>query len=78
VSALLHPTNSHPAWYFIARLRRRQNELCAVICCGPRKSLDDNPLKNTGLTGIYSDILVLTGFSAVLVGLSVAFFKRQI
>jgi ABC-type multidrug transport system permease subunit len=35
-------------------------------------------LKNTGLTGIYSDILVLTGFSAVLVSLSVAFFKRQI
>jgi ABC-2 type transport system permease protein len=35
-------------------------------------------LKNTGFSGIYSDILTLTGFSIVLVGLSVAFFKRQI
>jgi ABC-2 type transport system permease protein len=35
-------------------------------------------LKNTGFSGIYSDILILTGFSIVLVGLSVALFKRQI
>jgi len=35
-------------------------------------------LKNTGFPGIYSDILVLSGFSIVLVSLSVAFFKRQI
>jgi ABC-2 type transport system permease protein len=35
-------------------------------------------LKNTGFSGIYSDILILTGFSIVLVSLSVAFFKRQI
>lgn len=35
-------------------------------------------LKNTGFPGIYSDILILSGFSAVLVILSVAFFKRQI
>jgi len=35
-------------------------------------------LKNTGFSGIYSDILILSGFSAVLVILSVAFFKRQI
>jgi ABC-2 type transport system permease protein len=35
-------------------------------------------LKNTGLPGIYSDILILTGFSAALMGLSVALFKRQI
>ena len=35
-------------------------------------------LKNTGLPGIYSDILVLTGFSAVLVSLSMAFYTRQI
>ena len=36
------------------------------------------PLKNTGFSGIYSDILILSGFSAVLVILTVAFFKRQI
>jgi ABC-2 type transport system permease protein len=35
-------------------------------------------LKNTGFSGIYSDILILSGFSVVLVALSVAFFKRQI
>jgi hypothetical protein len=35
-------------------------------------------LKNTGFSGIYSDILILSEFSGVLVSLSVAFFKRQI
>jgi ABC-2 type transport system permease protein len=35
-------------------------------------------LKNTGFGAIYSDVFVLTGFSIVLVSLSVAFFKRQI
>jgi ABC-type multidrug transport system permease subunit len=35
-------------------------------------------LKNTGFSGIYSDILILSRFSVVLVSLSVAFFKRQI
>jgi ABC-type multidrug transport system permease subunit len=35
-------------------------------------------LKNAGFSAIYSDVLILTGFSIVLVGLSVAFFKRQI
>jgi len=35
-------------------------------------------LKNAGFSAIYSDILILSGFSAVLVILSVAFFKRQI
>jgi len=31
-----------------------------------------------GFPGIYSDILILTGFSVVLVSLSVAFFKGRI
>jgi ABC-2 type transport system permease protein len=35
-------------------------------------------LKNTGFAGIYSDVLVLMGFSILLVSLSVAFFRRQI
>ena len=35
-------------------------------------------LKDAGFTAIYSDILVLVGFSVVLVSLSVAFFRRQI
>jgi len=35
-------------------------------------------LKNAGFMSIYSDILILIGFSVVLISLSVAFFKRQI
>ncbi|MGD0910148.1 MAG: ABC transporter permease [Candidatus Acidiferrales bacterium] len=35
-------------------------------------------LKNAGLQAIYLDILILAGFSIVLVSLSVAFFRRQI
>ena len=35
-------------------------------------------LKNAGFTAIYSDVLILGGFSFLLVSLSVAFFRRQI
>jgi ABC-2 type transport system permease protein len=35
-------------------------------------------LKDAGVAAIYSDILILVGFSIVLVSLSVAFFRRQI
>lgn len=35
-------------------------------------------LKNTGIEGIYSDVLILLGFSAVLIGACIALFKRQI
>jgi ABC-2 type transport system permease protein len=35
-------------------------------------------LKDAGFQAIYSDVLILMGFSIVLVSLSVAFFKRQI
>jgi len=35
-------------------------------------------LKNAGIQAIYSDVLILAGFSIVLVSLSVAFFRRQI
>ena len=35
-------------------------------------------LKNAGFSAIYSDILILSGFSLALMALSVAFFKRQI
>jgi len=43
-----------------------------------RSSAEGFLLKNAGFWAIYSDILILSGFSAVLVILSVAFFKRQI
>jgi len=35
-------------------------------------------LKDTGLAGIYMDILILSGFSAIMVAGSVALFKRQL
>jgi ABC-2 type transport system permease protein len=35
-------------------------------------------VKNTGIEGIYMDVLLLTGFSALMIGISIALFKRQI
>ena len=35
-------------------------------------------LKNTGIEGIYMDVLILSGFSVVMVGGCVALFKRQL
>jgi len=35
-------------------------------------------LKETGFAGIYSDLLILIGFSAALIGACIALFKRQI
>ncbi len=35
-------------------------------------------LKNTGFEGIYFDVLVLLGFSVVLMSTCIALFKRQI
>jgi len=35
-------------------------------------------LKDTGLAGIYMDILILSGFSAIMVAGSIALFKRQL
>jgi ABC-2 type transport system permease protein len=35
-------------------------------------------LKNTGIEGIYSDVLILLGFSAIMIGGCIALFKRQI
>ncbi len=35
-------------------------------------------LKNTGIEGIYMDVLILTGFSALMITGSLALFKRQL
>jgi len=35
-------------------------------------------LKDTGFAGIYMDILILAGFSAIMMAGSVALFKRQL
>ena len=35
-------------------------------------------IKNTGIDGIYVDVLVLLGFSVIMIGASIALFKRQL
>jgi len=35
-------------------------------------------LKSTGIEGIYRDVLILAGFSIVMITCSIALFKRQI
>jgi ABC-2 type transport system permease protein len=35
-------------------------------------------LKNTGVEGIYMDVLILAGFSTIMIGSSMALFKRQL
>jgi ABC-2 type transport system permease protein len=35
-------------------------------------------VKNTGIEGIYRDVLLLTGFSVLMIAISIALFKRQI
>lgn len=41
-------------------------------------ALQNLTLKSTGIEGIYKDVLVLTGFAAVMIAGSMALFKRQI
>ena len=35
-------------------------------------------IKNTGFEGIYKDVLILCAFSAIMIGASIALFKRQL
>jgi len=35
-------------------------------------------VKDTGIEGIYMDVLILLGFSAVMIAGSIALFKRQL
>jgi len=69
-SGAIYPVEGFPAWLrgisYIDPFTYAVHALKALL------------LKNTGFTGIYSDILILSGFSILLVALSVAFFKRQI
>jgi ABC-2 type transport system permease protein len=69
-SGAIYPVEGFPAWLrwisYIDPFTYAVHALKALL------------LKNTGFQGIYSDILILSGFSVVLVSLSVAFFKRQI
>jgi ABC-2 type transport system permease protein len=69
-SGVIYPVEGFPVWLrwisYVEPFTYAVHALKALL------------LKNTGFSGIYSDILILSGFSVVLVSLSVAFFKRQI
>jgi ABC-2 type transport system permease protein len=69
-SGAIYPIEGFPAWLrgisYIDPFTYAVHALKALL------------LKNAGLAGIYSDILVLIGFSVTLVCLCVLFFKRQI
>jgi ABC-2 type transport system permease protein len=41
-------------------------------------ALQNLTLKSTGIEGIYKDVLILSGFAAVMIAASMALFKRQI
>jgi ABC-2 type transport system permease protein len=41
-------------------------------------ALRDLTVKNTGIEGIYRDVLILLGFSALMIAGSIALFKRQL
>jgi ABC-2 type transport system permease protein len=69
-SGAIYPIEGFPAWLrgisYIDPFTYAVHALKALL------------LKNAGLAGIYSDLLVLIGFSVTLVCLCVLFFKRQI
>ena len=69
-SGAIYPIEGFPAWLraisYVDPFTYAVHALKALL------------LKNAGLAGVYSDILVLIGFSVTLVGLCVLLFKRQI
>jgi ABC-2 type transport system permease protein len=69
-SGAVYPTEAFPAW------------LRWISVIDPFTytvhALRNLTLKNTGIQGIYMDVLILTGFSTVMIAGSMALFKRQI
>jgi ABC-2 type transport system permease protein len=69
-SGAIYPIEGFPAW------------LRAISHIDPFTftvhALKNLLLKNTGFAGIYMDIAILLGFSALLISASIALFKRQI
>jgi ABC-2 type transport system permease protein len=69
-SGAIYPTEGFPFW-----LKWISIVDPFTYCVHALKNL---LLKNTGIEGIYRDVLVLLGFSVVLISSCVALFKRQI
>ena len=69
-SGAVYPTEAFPAW------------LRWISVIDPFTytvhALRNLTVKNTGFEGIYMDVLVLTGFSALMISGSIALFKRQL
>ncbi len=69
-SGAIYPTEGFPVWL---RWISIVDPFTYVV-----HALKNLLLKNTGVEGIYRDVLILLGFSVVLISGSIALFKRQL
>jgi ABC-2 type transport system permease protein len=69
-SGAIYPVEGFPFWL---RLMSHVDPFTYTV-----HALKNLLLKNTGIAGIYSDLLVLSGFAVVFIVASIALFKRQI
>ena len=69
-SGAIYPTEGFPAWL---RWLSVVDPFTYVV-----HALKNLLLKNTGIEGIYFDVLVLLGFSLTLISACIALFKRQV
>jgi ABC-2 type transport system permease protein len=69
-SGAIYPVEGFPFWL---RAISRIDPFTYVV-----HALKNLLLKNTGFEGIYFDVAILLGFSALLIGTCIALFKRQI
>src|SRR5579862_8001200 len=69
-SGAIYPVEGFPFWL---RAISRVDPFTYVV-----HALKNLLLKNTGFEGIYFDVAILLGFSALLISVTIALFKRQI
>jgi ABC-2 type transport system permease protein len=69
-SGAIYPVEGFPVWL---RAISRVDPFTYVV-----HALKNLLLKNTGFEGIYFDVAILLGFSALLISATIALFKRQI
>ncbi len=69
-SGAIYPVEGFPFWL---RWLSRVDPFTYTV-----HALKNLLLKNTGIAGIYSDLLVLSGFAVAFIVASIALFKRQI
>ena len=69
-SGAVYPTEAFPTWLrWIATV----DPLTYIV-----HALKNLALKNTGIEGIYSDVIILLGFAAVMIAGCIALFQRQL